>query len=220
MAGPALSSRESQAAMKEASDSSQPDYWTQRYAAGQTPWVFHGLPQNLATFLRRTSCSSRILIPAAGADPEAIRAFHKAGHEVRAIDFCPVAVEQAKNALGTLEDRITLGDFFAADLGPRPFDVVYERTFLCSLPPRIWEDYASRVTELLRGGGKLVGFFYYGNELDPPPYPLSDKRALDLFASQFELVRDEAVADSLPMFAGTERWQEWRRRGERSPEQS
>jgi Thiopurine S-methyltransferase (TPMT) len=201
-------------AMAGISDSSQPDYWTQRYAAGKTPWAFHGVPQNLAAFLCRTTCSSRILIPAAGADPEAIRAFHKAGHEVTAIDFCPVAVEQAKNALGTLEGKITLGDFFDCDLRSKPFDLVYERTFLCSLPPRVWEDYASRIAGLLRAGGKLVGFFFYGNESDPPPYPLSDKEALKLFERQFELVRTEAVSDSLPMFTGTERWQEWRRRDE------
>jgi hypothetical protein len=199
-------------AMAEMSDSSQPGYWSQRYASGQTPWTCHDVPQNLTTFLRRTSSGSRILIPGAGADPEAIRAFSKAGHEVTAIDFSPVAVEQAKNALGTLAEKLTLGDFFDFDLGARSFDIVYERTFLCSLSPRIWEGYASRVAELLRGGGKLVGFFFYGNESDPPPHPLSDKRALDLFDSQFELVRDEAVSDSLPMFAGTERWQEWRRR--------
>jgi Thiopurine S-methyltransferase (TPMT) len=203
-------------AMAEISDSSQPDYWTQRYASGKTPWTRSGVPQNLATFLRRTNGGSRILIPGAGADPEAIRAFHKAGHEIAAIDFCPVAVEQAKNALGTLADKITLSDFFDSDLGAKSFDIVYERTFLCSLPPGVWQDYASRIAELLRGGGRLIGFFFHGNESDPPPYPLSDKRALDLFDSQFELVRDEAVSDSLPMFAGTERWQEWRRRDEAS----
>ena len=200
--------------MKEVSDSSQPDYWTQRYASGKTPWTFHGVPENLDAFLRRTRSSSRVLIPGAGADFEVIRAFHKAGHEVTAIDFSPVAVDQAKNALGALEDKIVLGDFFAYDFGSRPFDFVYERTFLCSLPPSVWEDYVSRVAQLLSVGGKLAGFFFYGNEPEPPPYPLSDKRALELFDKQFQLVRNEPVSDSVPMFAGAERWQEWSRRDE------
>jgi hypothetical protein len=195
--------------MKEISDSSQPDYWTQRYASGKTPWTLRGIPENLETFLRRTPSPRRVLIPGAGVDSEVIRAFHKAGHEVTAIDFSPVAVEQAKSALGTLQDKITLGDFFAYDFGSKPFDLVYERTFLCSLPPSVWEDYIRRVAQLLSVGGKLVGFFFYGSEPEPPPYPLSDQRALDLFDSQFQLVREEPVSDSLPMFAGTERWQEW-----------
>jgi hypothetical protein len=199
--------------MKEIPDSSQPDYWTQRYASGKTPWTLRGIPENLEAFLRRTRSSSKVLIPGAGADFEVIRAFHKAGHEVTAIDFSPIAVDQAKNALGTLEDRIVLGDFFAYDFGSIPFDLVYERTFLCSLPPSVWEDYIRRVAQLLSVGGRLVGFFFYGSEPEPPPYPLSDKRAAELFDKQFQLVRNEAVSDSVPMFAGAERWQEWSRRG-------
>jgi hypothetical protein len=123
-----------------------------------------------------------------------------------------VAVDQAKNALGALEDKIVLGDFFAYDFGSRPFDIVYERTFLCSLPPSVWEDYVRRVAQLLSIGGKLAGIFFYGNEPEPPPYPLSDKRALELFDKQFQLIRNEAVSDSVPMFAEMERWQEWSRR--------
>lgn len=203
-------------AMKELSNSSRPDYWTQRYASGKTPWTFHGVPENLDAFLRRTPSGRRILIPGAGADFAIIRAFHQAGHEVMAIDFSPVAVAQAKNGLGTLEDKIVLGDFFAYDFGSRLFDFVYERTFLCSLPPSVWKDYVRRVAQLLSIGGKVAGFFFYGNEPDPPPYPLSDKRALEIFDTQFELVRNEAVSDSVPMFAGVERWQEWRLRHEAS----
>lgn len=172
------------------------------------------MPESLGAFLRRTRSSSKVLIPGSGADSEVIRAFHEAGHEVTAIDFSPTAVDLAKDALGTLEDRIILGDFFAYDFGSRLFDFVYERTFLCSLPPSVWEIYVSRVAQLLSVGGKLVGFFLYGNEPEPPPYPLGDKRANELFDKQFRLVRNEAVSDSVPMFAGMERWQEWIRRGE------
>jgi hypothetical protein len=202
--------------MKESSESSQPEYWTHRYASGKTPWAFHGLPQSLKAFLGRAPSPSRVLIPGAGADAEVIRAFHAAGHEVTAIDFSPVAVAQAKNALGCLDDQIILGDIFDYDFGPKPFDLVYERTFLCSLPPSLWENYTRRVAQLLRAGGALVGFFFYGNEPDPPPYPLSDQQALELFGKQFQLLRDEAVPDSVPMFSGMERWQEWARRDEGS----
>lgn len=199
--------------MKEISDSSQPDYWTQRYASAKTPWTFHGVPENLGAFLRRTSSSSKVLIPGSGADFEVIRAFHEAGHEVTAIDFSPAAVDLARHAPGALEGKIILGDFFAYDFGPKPFDLIYERTFLCSLPPSVWEEYIRRVAQLLSTGGKLVGFFFYGTEPEPPPYPLGDKRAIELFDKQFQLVRNETVSDSVPMFAGMERWQEWSRRG-------
>lgn len=48
-------------------------------------------------------------------------------------------------------------------------DGIYERTFLCSLPPECWPDYAARMARLLRPGGVLAGIFYYGT--DPDGYP-------------------------------------------------
>ena len=91
----------------------------------------------------------------------------------------------------------------------RRFDVIYERTFLCSLPPRLWKNYVHRVAQLLQPKGKLAGFFLYGEEIDPPPYPLTETCAKKLFPGRFELLRNEAVADSLPIFRGMEKWQEW-----------
>ena len=126
-----------------------------------------------------------------------------------AIDFSPVAVDEAKTALGEFADAVVLGDFFTYDFGTKRFDIIYERTFLCSLPPRLWKNYAARVANLLRPKGRLAGFFFYGEESDPPPYPLTGATAKKLFADQFELVRSEPVTDSLPIFRGMEKWQEW-----------
>src|SRR5207237_4321753 len=104
---------------------------------------------------------------------------------------------------------VSLGDFFSYDCGSKQFDIVYERTFLCSLPPRLWENYVGRVAELLRPNGKLAGFFFYGQESDPPPYPLTEVSSKKLFGDRFKLVRSDPVPDSLPIFRGTGKWQEW-----------
>lgn len=125
-----------------------------------------------------------------------------------AIDFSPVAIEHIKKALPAFREQIVLGDFFTHDFGAAAFDVVYERTFLCSLPPRLWNDYVARVAQLLRPRGLLAGFFFYGEEPEPPPYPLTDSKASELFDARFELRKSEPVPDSLSIFAGTEKWQE------------
>ena len=190
-------------------DSAQPDFWSQRYQSGRTPWQLDYIPSQLASFIRALPLGSEILIPGAGADGRTIRAFCQARHRVMAVDFSPVAVEEAKKALGEFADAVVLGDFFTYDFGTKRFDIIYERTFLCSLPPRLWKHYAARVANLLRPKGKLAGFFFYGEELDPPPYPLTEAAAKKLFADQFELVRSEPVSDSLPIFRGMEKWQEW-----------
>ena len=188
-------------------DSAQPDFWSQRYDSGRTPWQLDYVPKQLGAFIRALPVGAQVLIPGCGGDWRTIRAFREAGHNVTAIDFSPVAVEQAGKALGEFE--VILGDFFTYDFGSRRFDIVYERTFLCSLPPRFWKNYVTRVAQLLQPKGTLVGFFLYGEESDPPPYPLSEATARKLFTGRFELIRTAAVPDSLPIFRGMEKWQEW-----------
>jgi len=195
--------------MNNSSDSNQPDFWTVRYAAGKTPWDFGGVPSALKSFLERTSVPCRILIPGCGSGYE-VQAFHAAGHDVSAIDFSPAAVDHAKRVLGELAERVVLGDFFAHDFGGRRFDVIYERTFLCSMTPSRWPEYVNRVAELLSPGGRLIGVFLYGERSSSgPPYPLADNDAERLFKKPFELVRSEVMTDSLPLFRDMERWQEW-----------
>ena len=190
-------------------DSTQPDFWTIRYAAGKTPWDFGGVPRALKSFLASSSAPGRVLIPGCGSGYE-VQAFHTAGYDVTAIDFSPAAVDRAKGMLGVLAERVILGDFFTYDFKQRRFDLIYERTFLCSMPPPRWPDYTNRTADLLSGAGKLIGLFFYAAQpTSGPPYPLVHGQAEQLFQRRFRLLRSELVTDSLPLFRGMERWQEW-----------
>ena len=153
-----------------------------------------------------------MLIPGCGQDYRTIEAFSRTGHLVTAIDFSPIAIESTSNALPGNRNQIILGDFFTYDFKDAPFDLIYERTFLCSLPPSLWKNYAARVAQLLRPDGVLAGFFFYGENSDPPPYPLTEQKAAAVFGDQFELEKSEPVTDSLSIFAGKEKWQQWRLR--------
>lgn len=191
-------------------DSAYPDFWTTRYAAGTIPWDLGRAPAALLSFLTRARRSGSVLIPGCGSGYE-VTAFHEAGFDVTALDFSPAAVDQARGVLGKLSDAVVLGDFFTHDLKPHTFDLIYERAFLCSLSPTRWNSYAKRVADLLRPHGALAGIFLYGDEPDPPPYPLTDAVAQELFAGEFELKRSEPITDSMPLFQGKEHWQEWKR---------
>jgi SAM-dependent methyltransferase len=195
--------------MEKNSDSSDPDFWTVRYAAGRTPWDFGGIPAALKSFLARSSAPGDVLIPGCGAGYE-VQAFHAAGYNVTAIDFSRAALDQAGKVLGPLAEKVILGDFFTYDFEQRRFDLIYERTFLCSMPPSRWLDYANRMAELLTERGKLIGVFLYGRQSSPgPPYPLTDEQSQEIFQKKFRLVRSEPMQDSLALFRDMERWQEW-----------
>ena len=195
-----------------ADDPTSPEFWSSRYEAGKTPWDLGEVPAPLQAFLQSSRATGSVLIAGCGSGYE-IRAFHDAGYDVTALDFSAGAIDRARAVLGPLASKVLLADFFAQDFSERRFDLVYERTFLCALPPRRWPAYAARMAELVRDGGSLVGLFVHGEAADGPPFPLPAGRETELFAEHFALTRSEPVAPSLPVFeAMEERWQEWRRK--------
>jgi SAM-dependent methyltransferase len=185
-------------------------FWDARYREAFMPWDAGGVPRSLARFLDAEPRGLRVLIPGCGSAYEA-RDFAARGHDVLAIDFSPLALARARTVLGEWSRVLRQADFFADDLGA-PFDLVYERAFLCALPRTLWPRWSGRVAELLPPGARLAGFFYFGDEARGPPFGLAAGEVESLLAPAFDRIADDAVEDSIPVFAGRERWQVWRRR--------
>lgn len=188
-------------------DPALPEFWEKRFREGITPWDAGRVPARLTRFLAAEP-PARVLIPGCGSAYE-VRAFVDAGWEVTAIDYAPAAIERARIELGELAGHVRLADFFRFDVPL--IDLIYERAFLCALPRHLWFDYAARVGELLRPGGRIAGFYFFSNELRGPPFGLGAGQLPSLLEPAFACVDDEAVEDSLPVFAGKERWQVWAR---------
>jgi len=193
-------------------DSSQPEFWNTRYRDHVTPWDAGGVPTDLRAFARTLVAGTRALIPGCGSGHEVIYMV-ESGLDVLAIDFSPQAVDLARQRVGSFADRVQLADFFAFDPGSPPFDVIYERAFLCALPRALWPRYGERMADLLRPEKRLAGFFYYGDNPRGPPFGTSPAELHGLLDAAFELIEDRPATDSLPVFEGGERWQVWRRRG-------
>ncbi|HET7538145.1 MAG TPA: methyltransferase domain-containing protein [Candidatus Didemnitutus sp.] len=204
-------------------DVSDPEFWNSRYLSGTTPWDFGGVPGDLKSYLRRRlkyPCPPRtdrghVFIPGCGSGYEA-RIFADAGFKVTAIDIAPAAIERTSKLVeGMPQVTVINGDVFRHEFPEASFDVVYERTFLCAISPKLRKSYRDRVARLLKHGGQFVGYFYYEktNPADGPPFGLAWGEGDRLFSLHFLLTRDDPVADSLPVFAGHERWQERRRTG-------
>ena len=189
-------------------DASKPEFWEKRFRENFTPWDAGSVPSGLARFLKSELRGRRVLIPGCGSGYE-VRAFAQSGHDVLAVDFAPAAVERARKILGPLSDRVRLADFFETDFGA-PFDLVYERAFLCSLPRLLRPRYVQRALELLVPQGRIAGFFFFEDGERGPPFGLKSGELEALLGARFEQTSDAAVHDSIPIFAGKERWQIWK----------
>jgi SAM-dependent methyltransferase len=190
-------------------DPGTPSFWDTLFRDKRTPWDAGSTPLELKRYLDERNDGGRVLIPGCGSGHE-VRAFsEKGGYEVTAIDFSTAAVERARSLLGEWQRAVVLGDFFSCDFGGRPFDVIYERAFLASLPRPMWRDYARRVTQLLRPGGRLIGFFVYGGQQGGPPFCLKTDELDELLGDNFDRITESAVSASVAVFEGKERWEVW-----------
>lgn len=191
-------------------DPADPDFWELRYNARFAPWDAGKVPARLLSFVRASPARRRVLVPGCGSAWD-VRCFAEQGWDVVGIDFSPAAVEEARRILGPHARRVRQADFFAP-IAEAPFEVVYERAFLCALPRRMWRDWARRMAELVEPGGVVAGFFFFDEGERGPPFPLHSQGELDaLMSAAFERVDDAPVDDSIAVFRGKERWQVWRR---------
>jgi hypothetical protein len=190
-------------------DPKSPAFWDERFERGFTPWDKGGVPGQLREFIA-TSQPASVLIPGCGAAYELVY-FSEAGWDATALDFSPAAVAMARETVGEWRHRVTEADFFAWEPAP-DLTVIYERAFLCALPPAMRPQVAKRWAQLLPSGGLLAGFFFFDDAPKGPPFGISRDELDRLLGEDFECVEDAGVADSIPVFAGKERWMVWRRK--------
>jgi len=194
-----------------AQDSSKPDFWDSRFRQNVIPWDAGGVPVALSRFIVRHEGRGRVLVPGCGTGYE-VRELAQAGFDVTAIDFSEAALDAARRELGPHSHLVRFADFFGFEGDAVPFDAIYERAFLCALPRRNWGDWERRTAQLLRPGGLLFGVFFFDSNVKGPPFGIGAADLEALLSGDFERLEDEPVEDSLPVFAGKERWQVWRRR--------
>jgi SAM-dependent methyltransferase len=192
------------------SDPAGPEFWDLRYGARFVPWDAGRVPERLRGFVAEASAPRRVLVPGCGSAWD-VRFLAENGWDVTGIDFSHEALAAARAVLGPHAARVHQGDFFAPVEG-EPFEMVYERAFLCALPRRMWADWGRRMAQVVAPGGALAGFFFFDAGERGPPFALNSQAQLDgLLAPAFERVENAPVEDSIAVFQGKERWQVWRR---------
>ena len=169
----------------------------------------------------------RVLVPGAGAGHDVL-ALADAGRDTVGLDIAPTAVERFR----TLRDRSDVSadhatmveaDYFRFE-PDRPFDAMWDATFLCAIDPlRRWE-WATTAARLLRPGGDLIVLLFPVPEAkarasvvaaeagDGPPYPVVPDHIDALVQDAFARIEIRSVLDGHPKRAGREWLGRWRRR--------
>jgi SAM-dependent methyltransferase len=180
--------------------------WNARYAEGRDRWDLGRPPPILDRLIATQTRRRRVLVPGAGHGHDAL-AWARAGHRVIAFDFAPLAVESLRRRARDegLEIDVREVDVLAPPVGLHgQFDLVWEQTCLCALPPEHRRPYLQAMAQVLGPGGRLVALLWnHGNE-GGPPWDMNPVLVERLLVGLFTIDRREPVSESI-----REREPEW-----------
>ena len=145
------------------------EFWSQRYRDNEIGWDI-GYPSTpLKEYIDQlTNKDLKILIPGCGSGYEAEYLFENDFHNVTVLDLSEEALKRFKERNPRFpQEHIVHGDFFQHNSS---YDLILEQTLFCALDPSLRQDYADKVYELLRSGGKLAGVMFQFPLDDGPPY--------------------------------------------------
>ncbi len=174
------------------------NYWNQRYTENNTPWDTGEPTTPFKTYIDSLNDHSvKILIPGAGNGHEAKYLFEKGFTNVWVCDWANEALTRfSENLPDFPKDQLLNVDYFKIS---QQFNIIFEQTFFCALPPNLRSDYVTKTAALLQDGGRLVGLLFANQfPIEGPPFGGSKKEYLQLFSPKFEIKKLEVCYNSIP----------------------
>jgi len=160
--------------------------WEVLYQTQDTGWDRGEVSPALHSFINKGVFKNvkTVFIPGCGRGYEVVE-LARHGFEVTALDLAPSAIEQLKQKLkqAGVTANTTCLNIFDYD-APESFDVVYEQTCLCAIPPSERENYAKAVYHWLKPSGKLLLNLMQTGDAGGPPFHCDFMDAKQLFPSQ------------------------------------
>ncbi|WP_099367344.1 methyltransferase domain-containing protein [Sphingobacterium sp. 1.A.4] len=179
-------------------------YWNNRWQHHQLGWDI-GYPSTpLVDYINGLENKGiSILIPGCGNAYEAAYLLEQGFNNITVIDIAEKAVELVKEKFAGKEGiRIIHGDFF--ELEGR-YDLILEQTFFCALDPALRPTYVSKMAELLKVAGQLVGVLFNTQfQRQGPPFGGSEAEYRPLFEKSMDICVMEPCRNSIPERQGNE----------------
>ena len=180
-----------------------PEYWNDRYKAGQTGWDMHQASPPLTDYIDSLSDKNlRILIPGCGNAHEADYLLRKGFPNVTLIDISEVVTARIAQKYKDQPIKIVCEDFFKHT---GSYDLILEQTFFCTLSPTMRDKYIDKCFDLLVPGGKIAGvLFNKPLGIPGPPFISGDEEYKKIFGSKFTITRYENCKNSIAPRLGKE----------------
>ncbi|KAH7344897.1 S-adenosyl-L-methionine-dependent methyltransferase [Rhizoctonia solani] len=211
------------------SESREQEGWDAAWQEGATPWDA-GMPQPPLRQVFETNIwsdigipkSGRALVPGCGRGYDAIYLASQ-GYSVVGADLSATAISEAQKYLSSqpgaenIQVEYQVLDYFKSSLlTEEPFDLVYDYTFFCAIPPELRVHWGRRMTEIIKPGGYLIALMY---PIDPgrarndgPPFPVDFEAYSAALNESWDNLLNVVPAESQPTHEGRERLGIWRRK--------
>jgi len=163
------------------------NFWQSRYESGQTTWDMGSISTPLKNYIDQlTNYNLKILIPGGGNSYEAEYLFMKGFKNVVLLDLALQPLENFRKRIPEFPQHQLVHENFFDHHGK--YDLIIEQTFFCALDPSLRMEYAKKMFELLKSGGKLVGLLFDDPMIDriPPPFGGTRIEYLRYFTPMFE----------------------------------
>jgi len=168
--------------------------WDARYRDGETPWekgmAHPALPFFVSTHPGLFSGKPHLFQPGCGFGHDA--AFLAPFCEkTTALDISAKPIAKALTLYPEKEITWKIGDLFTQK--GEKYDLIWEHTCFCAIPPATRPDYVRTIADLLKHGGHLTGIFFLDPDHLPeegPPFGVTRDELKDLFSDKFSLIKD------------------------------
>lgn len=180
------------------------EYWNNRYLQHQTGWDIGTVSTPLKEYIDQLSDKQiSILIPGGGNSYEALYLLEQGFTDVTVIDLAPAVTEKLKKQTESYQSHIKIltGDFFELT---GQYDLILEQTFFCAIDPALRGHYVTKMSELLKPKGKLVGVLFNRSFEAGPPFGGSEAEYRTLFSSTFQQIHIEPCYNSISPRSGSE----------------
>lgn len=174
--------------LKPVPDVKSSEYWSRKYGTEEAGWELGRETPILPEILPQLKLPrSRILVLGSGSGHDAAY-LARAGHLVTGVDFSEVAFNTSTQLYSDVKDL----KFLRADVFGLPrewrhnFDVIFEHTCFCAVPPDRRKELVGIWKNLLVERGHLLGIFFARDKQVGPPWGGSEWEIRERLRSSFD----------------------------------